>query len=126
MASAKKSLHKAREKLRSLQKDRSALLRIFYRDEELIAGSYSEVFIRCGKPTCRCHEEGGHFATRLSQWVGGKLKTKIVRVTDRERIKKASDNYKSHKSALRAVKQLHAEELMLVKRIVELKTTKYE
>jgi hypothetical protein len=126
VASAKTTLHTAREKLRSLQKDRSALLRIFYRDEELIAGSYSEVFMRCGKPTCRCHEEGGHFATRLSQWVGGKLKTKIVRVADRERVKKASDYYKSHKSALREVKTLHAEELKLFKRIVELKTTKYE
>ncbi len=102
------------------------MLRIFYRDEELAPGSYSEVFIRCGKPTCRCHQERGHFATRLSQWVGGKLKTKIVRVADRKRVKKASDHYKSHKSALRGVKNLHSEELKLLKRIIELKTTKYE
>ncbi len=126
MASAKNNLQKAREKLRSLQKVRSELLRIFYRDEVLIAGSFSEVYIRCGKPTCRCHEEGGHFATWLSKWGGGKLKTKIVRVADRERVKKASGHYKSHKSALRDVRNLHSEELKLLKRIVELKTTKYE
>ncbi len=126
MASEKNNLQKAREKLLSLQKERSGLLRIFYRDEVLIAGSFSEVYIRCGKPTCRCHEEGGHFATRLSKWGGGKLKTKIVRVADRERVKKASDHYKSHKSALRDVKNLHSEELKLLKRIVELKTTNYE
>ena len=126
MASAKNSLQKARDKLRHLQKDRSELLQIFSRDEDLIAGSYGELFIRCGKPICRCHEEGGHFATRLSQWVGGKLKTTIVRVADRERVKKESDGYKSHKSALREVKTFHTEELKLLKRIVELKTTKYE
>jgi len=126
VAKAKKNLQKAQEKLRSLQKDHSGLLRIFYRDEELIAGSYSEVYIRCGQPTCRCHQEGGHFATRISQWVGGKLKTKIVRVVDRARIERASDYYKSHKTVLRDLRRLHAEELKLLKRIVELKTTKYE
>ena len=126
MASAKNNLQKAREKLLSLQNERSGLLRIFIRDEVLIAGTFSDVYIRCGKPTCRCHEEGGHFATRLSKWDGGKLKTKIVRVADRERVKKASDHYKSHKSALRDVRNLHSEELKLLKRIVELKTTKYE
>ena len=126
MAAAKKQLHQARDKLRNLQKAQAALLRIFAREEDLIAGSYGELFICCGKPTCRCHAEGGHFATRLSQWVGGKLKTKIVRVADREWVKKGSDHYKSHKSALREVKILHTEELKLLKRIVELKTAKYE
>jgi hypothetical protein len=102
------------------------LLRIFSRNEELIAGSYGEVYIRCGQPTCRCHKEGGHFATRLSQWVGGKLKTKIVRVADRERVKTASDHYKSHKSALRELRKLHTEELRILKRIIELKTAQYK
>jgi hypothetical protein len=82
--------------------------------------------MRCGKPTCRCHQEGGHYATRLSRWVGGKLKSKIVRIADRERIKKASDRYKSHKSVLRNLKKIHLEELKLLKRIIELKTTIYE
>jgi hypothetical protein len=126
MPSVRKDLQKAREKLRSLQKQRSGLLRIFSRNEELIAGSYGEVHIRCGQPTCRCHKEGGHFATRLSQWVGGKLKTKIVRVADRERVKTASDHYKSHKSALRELRKLHTEELRILKRIIELKTAQYK
>jgi len=126
VAESKKNLGKAQEELRSLQKERSRLLRTFYRDEILIAGSYSEVYIRCGKPTCRCHEEGGHYATRLSKWAGGKLKSKIVRIADRKRVKTASDHYKSHKSVLRDLKKLHIEELKLLKRIIELKTTIYE
>lgn len=121
-----KNLKKIQEKLRNHQKERQKLLRIFYRDEILVAGSYSEVFMRCGKATCRCHEEGGHFATRLSIWSSGKLKTKIVRIADREWVKKASDHYKSHKSALRDLKKLHAEELKILKRIAESKTVKYE
>lgn len=126
MSRARKDIKKAREQLRSLQKKRSNLVRVFDRDEELIAGSYGELFIRCGKPACHCHEDGGHFATRLSRWVGGKLKSKIVRVADRERVKKASDQYKSHKSALREMRKLHSEELRILKQIMELKTTEYE
>ena len=121
-----KNLQKAQDNLRTIRKEQSDLLRIFYRNEELVAGSYSEVFIRCGQPTCRCHQEGGHFATRLSQWVAGKLKSKIVRVADRERVKIASDHYKAHKSTLRDLRNLHSEELKLLKRIVELRTRKYE
>ncbi len=117
---------KSREKLRSLRKERTSLLRTFYRDEILIAGYYSEVYMRCGKPTCRCHREGGHYATRLSRWVNGKLKSKIVRIADRKRIKKASDHYKAHKSVLRDLKKLHLEEHKLLKRIIELKTIIYE
>lgn len=124
--SPKKNLQKAQDNLRTIRKEQSDLLRIFYRNEELVAGSYSEVFIRCGQPTCRCHQEGGHFATRLSQWVAGKLKSKIVRVADRERVKIASDHYKAHKSTLRDLRNLHSEELKLLKRIVELRTRKYE
>lgn len=121
-----KILKYLQEQFRNRQKERQKLLRIFYREEILIAGSYSEVFMRCGKATCRCQEEGGHFATRLSMWSSGKLKTKIVRVTDREWVKKASGHYKSHKSVLRDLKKLHAEELKMLKRIIELKTVKYE
>ena len=41
-------------------------------------------------------------------------------------MKKASDYYTSHKSALRDVKKMHAEELKILKRIIELKTTIYQ
>lgn len=126
MPSTQNNLEKAQEKLRRLRKERTDFLRIFYRDDELIAGSYSEVFIRCGKPSCRCHEEGGHYATRLSQWVGGKLKTKIVRIADRGWVVEASGHYKEHKSALRDLRKLHKEELKLLKLIIESRTIKYE
>lgn len=114
------------DQLRRLRQQRSALLRIFSRDNDLIGGCYREVYAECGKPTCRCHTEGGHYATRLSYWVDGKLKTKIVRFADRARVETASDHYKQHKSALRELRKLYTQEVKLLKQIIELKTTKYE
>lgn len=120
-----KNLQKARDELRNLHAERNRLLRIFYRDKKLVAGSYAEVFIRCGKPTCHCHEEGGHFATRLSRWVNGKLKAKIVCVVDRGWVKSASDQYKAHKNALKKLRTLHKDELEILNRIVKMKTIDY-
>ena len=123
--SSSKNLQKARDKLRSTQTERKRLLSIFYHDEKLIAGSYAEVLIRCGKPTCHCYEHGGHFATRLSRWVNGKLKTKIVRVADRGWVKSASDRYKAHKNALKKLRALQKDELEILNRIVKMKTIDY-
>ena len=129
MATPKKSLtnnfKKARNELRNLHAERNRLLCIFYRDKKLVAGSYAEVFIRCGKPTCHCHKEGGHFATRLSHWVNGKLKSKIVCVADRGWVKSASDRYKAHKNALKKLRALQKDELEILNRIVKMKTIDY-
>lgn len=120
-----KKLQKAMDELRNIQTERNRLLRIFYCDKKLIAGCYAEVFIRCGKPTCHCREEGGHFTTRLSRWVNGKLKTKVVRVADRGWVKRASDQYKTHKNALKKLRALHKVELKILNRIIKMKTIDY-
>ena len=123
--SSAKNLQKLWEKLRKTQAERKHLLRTFCRDSELIAGSYAEVLIRCGQPTCHCHKDGGHFATRLSRWVDGKLKSQIVRVDDREWVKSASDLYKEHKVAIKEIRYLQKTELEILKEIVETKIVKY-
>jgi hypothetical protein len=120
-----KNLQKAMDELRNIQTERNSLLRIFYRDKKLVAGSYAEVLVRCGKRTCHCHKEGGHYATRLSRWVNGKLKTKIVCVADRGWVKRASDQYKTHKNALKKLRALHKIELKILNRIIKMKTIDY-
>ena len=122
-------LHKKRQtivkKLDRLQTEREQVLSLFLREDSLVAGTYANVLVRCGKPNCYCHEEGGHPATRLSRWVEGKLKTKIVRVADREWVKRASEQYKAHKAALKHLRKLHKKELEMLKEILEVKTIDY-
>ena len=120
-----KKLQKIVPQLHQLQTERDHVLSLFALDEKLIAGTYAEILVRCGKPNCYCHEQGGHLATRLSRWVDGKLKTKIVRVADREWVKQASDQYKTHKNALKRLRDLHKQELEMLSRILEIKTIDY-
>ncbi len=122
-----KRLEAAKKKLRDFQQDRQDLLRIFYDDHQLIAGSYAELLIRCGQPTCRCHKErSGHFATRLSRWMDGKLKSQIVKVADRSWVKEASNHYKVHKATLRNILKLNSKEVNSIKQLIKLKTINYQ
>ena len=118
-------IDKMKLKLKQLQQERMTVRQIFYDDTKIIAGYYGKLFIRCGQPTCRCHKEGGHFATRLSRWVGGKLKSQIVKVGDRDWVKQASDRYKLHKAALRNIQKINSKEAEFFKRLIKLKTIKY-
>lgn len=120
-----KRLRDIRKKLRNAQAERERLISPFYDDETLIAGTYAEVFIRCGKPSCHCHMDGGHFATRLSRWVNGKLKSKIVRIADRQWVQKATERYKLHKQALKKLRTLQKTELKILSRILDMKTGDY-
>ena len=114
------------KKLRQIDQERRRLMSLFSKNDPLIAGSYGETAIPCGKPTCHCHQHGGHFATRLARWVDGKMKTQIIRIADREWVAKASASYKAHKAALKEVEQLHAQELEVLKQVVKLKTVDYK
>ncbi|RJP23794.1 MAG: hypothetical protein C4527_19795 [Candidatus Omnitrophota bacterium] len=113
------------KKLHQLQTEREHVLSLFSREETLVAGTYAEILVRCGIPTCYCHERGGHLATRISRWVEGKLKTKIVRVADREWVKKVSEQYKAHKNALKHLRDLHKQEVEMLTCILEIKTIDY-
>jgi hypothetical protein len=54
------------------------------------------------------------------------LKNKIVRVADRELVRKLSANYKQHKKALRDLASLNAEEIELLKAVLKQKSVDYE
>jgi len=114
------------KKLSQINQQHSRLLDFFSKQESLIAGSYAETSIPCGKPTCHCHRHGGHFATRLARWVNGKLRTQIIRIDDREWVAKASALYKAHKTAIKDIQKLHAREIEVLKQVIKLKIIDYE
>jgi len=114
------------KKLRQINQERRRLVSLFSKNDHLIAGSYGKTAIPCGKPTCHCHQDGGHSATRLARWVDGKMRTQIVRIDDRDWVAQASASYKAHKAALKEVEQLHAQELDALKRVIKLKTVDYK
>ena len=109
-----------------IKKQLKKLMRIIFNEDELIAGSYIETHIRCGNRNCHCQKEGGHYATKISHWINGKLKTIIVNVADRGWVRNATSKFKKNKKTLQEIVRLHTREKELIKLMIELKTKKYK
>lgn len=125
--SRKKILNQQKELLR-IQKNRKKLLEPFFSEDELIEGSYVEIYQKCGRVGCHCEKKPTHLVTRLSRWADGKLKHKVVRIADRQQIKKWSDNYRKHKNAMAQLNKYTFQEKKIMNFIIELKknlTNKY-
>ncbi len=119
-------INKKKEEISKIEKERKRLIKLLFSDCDVVEGSFIDVLVRCGRSGCHCEKEPVHPVTRLSWWKNGKLKNKIVRVADRERIRILSNNYKKHKQAMSALVKLNEKEKETIKTVVKLKTVKYE
>ncbi len=115
-----------REEIREVEKQRKRLINLILDTSELIEGSLRDSLMKCGKKGCRCEQEPIHPVTRLSRWEKGKLINKLIRIPDRELVRKLSDNYKKHKQALNDIVKINKKEKELLKNMIKLKTVKYE
>jgi len=73
-----------KEKIVEIEKERKHLIRFLLSDCKLVEGSLRGSLIRCDRQGCHCEKEPIHPVTRISRWIDGKLKNKVVRVADRE------------------------------------------
>ena len=123
--SNKKLRAKQKELLRIYKKTRK-LLNPFLVENEIIEGTYVEVYQRCGRSGCHCEEEPTHLTSRISQWIDGKLKHKVVRIPDRQWVKGLSALYKEHKHSMAQLTKMTIKEKEIMKDIIKLKKKRYE
>jgi len=115
-----------KEKIYELERERKRFIKILLSNCKLVEGSLRDLMVRCGRKGCHCEKAPIHPVTRLSRWENGKLKNKIVRVADRELLRKLANNYKEHKKVLGDLVKINAEEITWLKSVLKLKTVKYE
>ncbi len=77
--------------------------------------------VRRGRAGCSCETWPVRPVTRLLRWENGKLKNKIVRVADRELVRKLSDNYKKQKRAISELTKLNKQEKEIIQSVVKSK-----
>ena len=95
-----KKLTAKQNALLHLQEERKKLIEPFLENDELTEGSYVEVLQKCGRPGCQCEKRPTHLVSRVSKWMDGKLKHKVVRIEDRDQVRKFVETYKKHKAAM--------------------------
>lgn len=123
---SKEKLSKKKTRIAAIEQERTKLIKVLLEECELIEGSYRESLMRCGRKECHCYEKPGHLVARISRWEEGKLKNKVVRLADREWVKKLADNYKNHKKAMSQLLKLNTKEGELLRSVIKLKKKRYE
>jgi len=97
-----------REKLRNLASDYGRLLRQILRHEQMLRGSYHQVYTRCGKDNCWCAQaKKGHPHTRLTWTEEGLMMTRKVGTSERKAVLKLTDAYKRFGEQRRELTALH-------------------
>jgi hypothetical protein len=127
MTKSTKKLNETKKEVLAIEKKRKNLIGILFEDCELIEGSYTEFLGRCGHDNCHCKENPCHFITKISWYENGKFKkNKIVRLEDREWVKKQAKDYQIQKKALGHLVKLNENEKKALQKILKMKSKKYE
>lgn len=116
---------KEKSKLSKLEQARKELLVLLLSDGALIEGSYCEILVKCGRAGCHCEKKPIHLVARLGIREDGNLKNKVVRVADRENVKRLTTRYRDHKKALQDLEQINEVEREILKGLIKQKNCGY-
>ncbi len=114
-----------RKKIRELEKVRQCLLGTLLAGDEMIEGSLCNILVRCGRTGCHCEKRPVHPVTRLGVREDGKIKNKVVRIADREKVRKLVQTYKEYKLSLKKLEQLQLEEKEIIKSVKMMRQIRY-
>ncbi len=96
-----------------LRQRKFALIRQFHLPEDLLPGSLSVSYTRCGKPTCHCSSGEGHPAWSLTFMVAGKKRVERIPKQWVDDVRRRVDAGREFQDALREVLAANAELLVL-------------
>lgn len=88
--------------------DYGRLFRQILRHEQMLRGSFHQVYTRCGKENCWCAKaKKGHPHTRLTWTEEGVMMTRKVGVSERKAVLKLTEAYKQFGKQRRQLTALH-------------------
>lgn len=116
---------KQKNKISKLAQKRKELFDLLLSDVPLIEGSYSEILVKCGRAGCHCEKNPIHLVARLGMREDGKIKNKVVRVADRDEVRKLTGRYKEHKQALQDLERVNEMEKEVLKEVIKKKNCGY-
>jgi hypothetical protein len=97
-----------RQRLHKLSKQHQAFLDQLIDSDEMIVGSFFEVYKTCSKPNCCCQrgEKHGPFGA-ISFSSSGKIHHKVVRENDKADVEKGVNAYKTFQTLRKKLRQNH-------------------
>ena len=127
MPKSRKNIEKKKKEVSDMETERKRLIKnLLAKEGKFIEGSYQELLVKCTRLDCKCQKKPCHPVTRISWYENGKFKKhKIVRVEDREWVKKGTRLYQDYKLALSSLVKLNEKEKKSLQQILKMKMKKY-
>lgn len=113
-------------RLREVASRRTVVLDELAQTDPLIIGSLSEVYRRCGKPSCHCAEVPGHPQAILMSVRDGRRRCQLIRQADLAAVGHAVDRYRAFREGLRLLRTLDSRILALLKELMSLRDQRYK
>jgi hypothetical protein len=94
------------DRIKDIQKRRNQLLKQMLAYSLMIPGAFKEVYRKCGKHNCWCHDQPGHLLRRITWSEQGVSRSKAIPEKDVNWIKSATRNYREFRSKRREIQDL--------------------
>ncbi len=92
--------------IKDLQQKRTLIVKQLLNFRLMIPGSFKEVYRKCGKQNCWCHDKAGHLLRRITWSENGHSKTKAIPEKDIVWIKKVTGNYREFRKKRKEIQKL--------------------
>jgi len=96
----------SRAKLKNLVKKLTIILKELLSFHLMLPGSFNEVYCKCGKENCWCHDKDGHPFRRITWSENGLSKTKAIPKEDTNWIINVTKSYRIFRKKRREIKKL--------------------
>jgi hypothetical protein len=123
---ARKSTQRVVHNLQEVESLRRSLLDELAQTDPLTIGSLSEVYRRCGKPSCHCAQLPGHPQAILMSVLDGRRRCQVIRQADLPAVRHAVDRYRAFREGLRQLRTLDSKTLALLKELMSLRNQPYQ
>lgn len=121
-----KDISQLRKKIYCFDQERRKIQNSLFKTEEMIYGSFYEIYRKCGNPNCHCHEGEKHPANCLSVHEGGKTKLIYVRRKDEHWVRKQAEDYQKYQKRMAEIRKINDEIFNLLKQIRDAKLKRYK
>jgi len=92
--------------IKNIEKKRTQIINELLNFRLMIPGSFKEVYRKCGKRNCWCHDKAGHLLRRITWSENGHSKTKAIPEKDIDWIKEATENYREFRKKRKEIQKL--------------------
>ena len=97
------------KKIQEKEKERQKLLSELFELNQIVRGSFCQIYVKCGKKHCRCQKGELHPHRRMSWREKGKDFSRAVPKEDFEWLEKVTGNYRTFRKLRREIVKIEKE-----------------